>query len=701
MRIQKSAGQKPASSSLWIPCLIGALFFWGYTGGGILDPENINWLLASNGDPVQHYVGWNFFRNEPFFQWPFGKNLAYGEQLGSSIVFTDSIPLLAFIFRPFSAVLPSTFQYFGIWILLCFILQAVFAWLLLSRSINERLLLIVSTCFFVFSPPMIWRLSGHEALMGHWLILAALCIYLADRRKLFLWPLLLSVAALIHAYLCAMCAAIWLADVIRRRYFKTATARQLTLEFAVTIACLVFVMLFAGYFVSKSVSAGGFGEFRMNLLSFVEPGPIWSTFYSTQYNGGDYEGFAFLGVGMLILVALTLVTMYRNRDSVPWNRYLCLPLAILSGVLILYALSDRISFGPYDLFNYRLPKFLQKVTDTFRVSGRFVWPVFYLLELSVFSIFLRNVPRKPATIILAVLLVIQGVDLVKANQILRQRWYGGYQWPLSSAFWLDASKTYKRLAFVIPTEDTPNSGVMLTYASNSHMSVNGGSIARVSSFELNKVQEELRQEVATNHYRDDTLYVFTRGELWNEATDKFHDGFIGIVDGYRVLAPHWKGCTSTCGAVQVTARQSLNVSRTIDFSQNGSTDWMSMQTWSGAEPTGRWTDGKQAALRIYLGKVHANHVRLLIDLHAFVTPAHPQQRAVVRVNGEPYATWTFNNAEDVQKEVIVDASLLAKSNDEVRLSFELPDATSPESLGMKGDNRTLGLFVKRITVSGN
>lgn len=699
MPIQTPASKKQTLSSLLIPGLIGVFFFWLYTGGHILAPENLKWILASNGDPVQHYVGWNFFRNAPFFQWPFGKNLSYGEQLGSSIVFTDSIPLLAFIFRPFSEILPEPFQYFGMWILLCFMLQAVFAWALLSHFIHDKLLLTISTAFFVLSPPMIWRFSGHEALMGHWLILAALCIYLADRRKLVLWPLLLCVATLVHAYLCAMCAAIWLADVIRRRYFKTATSRELSLEVIVSLACLAFVMTFAGYFVSKSVSAGGFGSFRMNLLSFVEPGPIWSAFYSTQYNGGDYEGFAFLGVGTLILAALTLVSMYRSRKPIPRNKYLIAPLAILSGLLVLYALSDHISFGPFDLFNYRLPKIAQKITATFRVSGRFVWPVFYLLELSIFYIFIRNVARKPATIILALLLVVQGVDVVgaKANHVLKQRWYGDYAWPLNSTFWADAAKTYRRIAFIIPTEDTPDSGVLLTYASNNRMSTNGGSIARVSSVELDKVQEALRQEVATNHYRDDTLYFFTRDELWNEAIDKFRDGFIGIVDGYRVLAPHWKGCTAACGAVQASPMHSIEVSRMIDLT--GSLDWMSMQNWSSPDPDGRWTDGKQASLRIYVGRPRSEHIRVLVDLHAFVRKTHPSQTATVSINGQPYATWKFSDQSDVTKEIAVDSNILSKSNGELQISFDLPDATSPESIGMKGDKRMLGLSVKRISLS--
>ena len=48
-------------------------------------------------------------------------------EYSSSIVFTDSLPLGAFISKYLRAFVPDTFQYFGIWLWLCFVLQALFA----------------------------------------------------------------------------------------------------------------------------------------------------------------------------------------------------------------------------------------------------------------------------------------------------------------------------------------------------------------------------------------------------------------------------------------------------------------------------------------------------------------------------------------------------------------------------------------------
>ena len=112
--------------SVWVCILLAiAAFFW-VVGPLALNPQNVAWL-DGGFDPAQHYLGWVFFRNSAW-SFPLGLNPAFGMDISSSIVYSDSIPLLAFLFKPFAAFLPETFQYFGLWLLLCFILQSYFAW---------------------------------------------------------------------------------------------------------------------------------------------------------------------------------------------------------------------------------------------------------------------------------------------------------------------------------------------------------------------------------------------------------------------------------------------------------------------------------------------------------------------------------------------------------------------------------------------
>ena len=91
----------------------GALFFAWIAGARILDPTQIEWLMK--GDWVPHYFGWHYFRIEPW-HWPPGTMHGYYAPLGTSIGLTDSIPLAAYVLKPFDRWLPADFQYIGPWL---------------------------------------------------------------------------------------------------------------------------------------------------------------------------------------------------------------------------------------------------------------------------------------------------------------------------------------------------------------------------------------------------------------------------------------------------------------------------------------------------------------------------------------------------------------------------------------------------------
>jgi len=142
--------------SYLLPPLIGAAAFFLIAGPHFLNPRNIAWLVG--GDSLQHYLGWAFFRNAPL-EWPLGLSPKYGMELGGSIVYTDSIPLLAIPFKSISFLLPEPFQYFGLWVMGCFVLQAWFAYRLVGLVSANSLVCALGAFFFVFSPPLIFRMG--------------------------------------------------------------------------------------------------------------------------------------------------------------------------------------------------------------------------------------------------------------------------------------------------------------------------------------------------------------------------------------------------------------------------------------------------------------------------------------------------------------------------------------------------------------
>ncbi|MDE1181858.1 DUF6311 domain-containing protein [Paraburkholderia sp.] len=542
--------------NILIPAAIGFLIFLAFTGGHALNPLHIDWIMSIGGDSVQHYIGWNFFRHTPYLEFPPGLNPGYGEALGSSVVFSDSIPLLAIFFKAIRGVLPDQFQYFGLWIAACFVLQAVFAWAILSLRTNDTVIKALGCALLTLSPPMLWRLHGHEALIGHWLLLAALYLYLSPRTKTWHWLLLIGVAAPVHAYLLAMVSGIWFADRLRMLAPGNTRLKQLAVELPCVAVVLFITTWTAGYYTVNSVTAGGFGTYRVTLTSPFRAEDIWSIWTSFGFLGGDYEGFCYAGVGVMLLLVATVVLTVRQRKSAPvasaasvqWRKHA--PLIAVCTLFYLFSLSNRISLGGrHELFQYPLPAFVEPITSTFRASGRFIWPVFYTVIVFLLFRFIKLSPRKWTIPLLCVFLIFQATDLTKASKFFRARWTQPYTPTLSAGFWNDVPKQYTRVALVLPLDGQDTYAPIALMASTAKMTINGGSLARFDFGKLAEVQTQLQDTIAHGTYQPDTLYVFNTPQNWAIAQANFKgDGFIGTVDGYHVIAPQWHGCTSSCGA---------------------------------------------------------------------------------------------------------------------------------------------------------
>ena len=527
---------------IWLAMLLGLVSFIAITGVKILHPGYVDWLME--GDPATHWLGWQFFRNSPLLQWPIGANPSYGLGIGSSIVFSDSIPLLAFIFKPFSQIFPNIFQYIGIWILICFLLQSVFAWKLLSLFTQDRWLPLIGSAFFTIAPAALWRLHGHYALFGHWVVLAGLYLYLSKSFKMLRWIVLLVVSALIHAYLLVLVLTIWSTDLCQRILRKEIVLIKAGIYFIVGCTSTLMVMWAEGYFMLGSgVEINGFGIYRMNLLSLINPDDIWSMILPSQKGGsGDYEGFNYLGLGMIGLsfVAIYELVVNRNKEIVSSVKKLA-PILILSLGLFLYAISNRIALGSYELFSYNLIPIAERVSNIFRVSGRFFWPVYYLIYLAIFGIIFSGLKRNIAIILCSTLLFVQCIDTSSALRKFREKFIQTHKWssPMSSPYWDILAKRYKNIIFVLPHNIPENWMPLAYFASINKMAINIGYFARVDPVKVRDAKEQVFNSIINNDLSSESLYIFENDDdLWKFAlNNKAPSDVAGPVDGFLVYAP--------------------------------------------------------------------------------------------------------------------------------------------------------------------
>ena len=104
--------------------LYSLLLIWITTGFGIINPRKTGWLSDRDGTSE---IGWEFFRRTPLLQFPLGVNPDYGLEISSSVALDGQIPLLSLLLHPFSNILPDRFQYFGLFLIITFALNFIFA----------------------------------------------------------------------------------------------------------------------------------------------------------------------------------------------------------------------------------------------------------------------------------------------------------------------------------------------------------------------------------------------------------------------------------------------------------------------------------------------------------------------------------------------------------------------------------------------
>ena len=552
-RFARGGELKPERLAVALPILIGVLAFLLVAGPRVLYPTNLAWLGQS--DPTTHYLGWLFFRNSEW-SFPAGMNPGYGLELGNSILFSDSNPLFAFLFKPFSGLLPKTFQYFGLWLLLCFILQAWFGWKLLGLISTDQALRALGAAFFVFSPPMIWRVHVHLSLAGHFLILAALYLSLrrGQRARPWAWAGLLVTAALVHAYLLAMVALLWLADLAAQAARSDASLGQTLVELFALLSSTAAACWQAGYFsVGDGLVAGGFGVYRMNLLSPVNPAGwslapgSWSYLLKDIAQGpGDYEGFNYLGLGGMALAVCALPALVGGRTAIGRTavRFKSLIVALLA--LTLFAVSNRIAVGPHE-FGYALPELALKAANAFRASGRMFWPVFYVVLLTLIYLVVRGYRKRTATVLMALALLVQIVDTHSGWAGIRRKLMSepASSWPsaLVDPFWDEAATRYARVRWIEPANHSPHWLTLAAYAGAHGLATDAVYLARVGASALEKAQSKAAEALRSGHYEADALYFLDPGVARQAASTLDPDSdVLARIDGFIVLAPGWTKC---------------------------------------------------------------------------------------------------------------------------------------------------------------
>jgi len=395
---------------------------------GVLGLDNISfqktsWLYGNN-DSSFYQLGWYFFQND-IWRFPLGSNPNYGDEISSSIIYTDSIPFLAFFFKIFKSFLPNNFQYFSFWYFLCFYFQLFFSFKILKKYTNSNLYSLIGSIFFIITPIFIFKINWHgSAAMGGFLLCA---LYLGLTKKIneskLAWLLLLLAASLVEYSTMLMLIAIYSFLRIFNLNFNKADFLKLIKDFFIIFLFLLFSLYVSGYFeVRIADTLGvGFGYYKLNLLSPFDPvdsvnNISWSWFLPDikLSNGEELEAFNYLGLGQIIML-FSAFLLFLNKNykknllSIRNDKQIKI-FIFISIFMTLWALSNKISFGPYTLIEIPLNKYIFAILSVAKNTGRMFWMVnYFLLTLSIVVIY-KCFKERVALLIVCLFLIIQIFD---------------------------------------------------------------------------------------------------------------------------------------------------------------------------------------------------------------------------------------------------------------------------------------------------
>lgn len=355
-------------------------YYLGY--GPTLNPTSIHWLLRD--DWSTYLWGFSFFRNAEW-GFPLGSlpNLFYPQ--GTSVAFSDANPWFSVLFKLLSPLLPSDFQFCGIWFLLCYVLQAWFGTKIMSTMTSDGVQRALAGALFATSPVLPVR-AAHVALSAIFFVTAGVWLNLtrsqdasAARRYARVSFALLIWAAGTHGYLTAMLFALCLAYYVRLALVdKLISLREGALFVAIALASVLATSYLFGYIGWKksALTLQGFGLYSADLLALVNSQGISRYVPGLPCQPEQWEGYQYLGLGVLFLLAVGVVRALIE----PRRTFRALaahwPLLVVSLGMFVYACSSIVTYEGEPVVDLRaIYDQLWPLPAILRSSGRLGWPL--------------------------------------------------------------------------------------------------------------------------------------------------------------------------------------------------------------------------------------------------------------------------------------------------------------------------------------
>ncbi len=512
------------------------IIFCGFFGAYAIGPERLNifkldWLT---GDLATVYVAWIQYTFDPSAGWLTTMSTSYPLQMSISLF--DPMPLPLVLLKPFASLVPESTQYFGIYFLICLVLQSILGYFISQDILRWRgfstdySTILISVCcglLFASTPFTLNRMLAHTALFSQWLLVLSILVALRTRNSrnpnwMIINSAIVFLACGFNPYLAVMVAlslagftAIFLGSLNWR-----IVAKRVTVLF---ITGLIGLYAF-GFMSGASVPEGGYGYYSMNMLGPFDSngqGLLLSLDINDATGGQAWEGFNYLGLGVIILIVIALLVRrycgFATERTPLSNAWLVVLISYLLALSATLTLSSEVLKLP-------LPQSILDLLSRFRASGRFFWiGGFWLIAMS-FAEICSRLAKFRILLIIFICVAVQIVDIFGILRGLRLSGLTVLSLPIPQV--LDMSANGRSEIIVLPPWQcdflqTPGGirgfEIFGVLAARKHMNINSYYAARTLP------EQKLYHcdyQTALSNLSQDTMYVLS-GKLYSENSAKF------------------------------------------------------------------------------------------------------------------------------------------------------------------------------------
>lgn len=637
-----------------------------------------------SGDEALNVIGQRYYLADSW-HWPvlMTKNLVPPE--GINVAFMDTIPLLLVPLKVVRSILPPGFHLVFLWLAICWLLQPIAAVFALRSAGERRLLPAVAVAVLSISVPTLLYRFGHAALCSHFLILVALGLYFQivnrDRRKPLLQALLLILASLfIHPYLMYMVIAVLLAAPLTLLIRRDRSWMRVAVALVGAVGVTGVLALVMGY--GRALPMTGLGYYSMNLFSPVYPfGSSLLKGFEKPINatGGQGEGYQYLGLGVLLLVLVVEFCLgYREKLRVIARHS---GIVVVCLILTILALSNKVYAGHHLIFAVKAPQFFEQ----FRATGRFFWPVTYLLIVGGTVLLFRYLPRRAAVPIIVIVALLQFAETQDMRRWMRHTIRTPDNWVLDTGQLRPLLATHSELS-IWPKFNC------------------GANHLAPPFLQLGQLASEVAVPV-------DTMYV---GRLSAPVECKTPTPRMVVPSGELVvflpespramemLVEDWQSICRKIGVLVACSQQlrdrtdlptavpdTVPLDETMSVSANGRGLPALGIGWSNPEPWGVWSDGPTAQLIVEPTDFSKTPTSLTVRAHSLTPQGAKAQKVTVLVNGQPAAVWDVVAGRDEDYNAPIPSGLA--KGEPVCIEFRIEHPVSPAELGAGNDGRKLGV----------